>query len=267
MNELLRQDSPATWKRLLSDSRYPALQALAVEKLFRHGDLSSAELLRIFRESDSHQLRMQAFVNLAECRDDNFIEAIALGMSDNYEMVERFAANMLAKSGDERLIPAMIASAIRNNTSERVEFSLKQAMPMFDGEKLIAEFERQFPETNYIDSETVHRLIRHSIEVNAKRWTATMKSVMDPERTKKGRMQDIRAMRNYHVHFMVPELLDYMRRSDDPEVQQAMLEAFGWFTLSVRRDEIARTALDMSRDESLAPAVRSEALKTYNRLK
>lgn len=57
-----------------------------------------------------------------------------------------------------------------------------------------------------------------------------MKSVMDPERTKKGRMQDIRAMRNYHVHFMVPELLDYMRRSGDPEVQQAMLEAFGWFT-------------------------------------
>lgn len=267
VDELLRQDSPATWKRLLSDNRYPALQALAVEKLFRRGDLSSADLLRIFRESDSHQLRMQAFVNLTECRDDNFIEAIALGMSDNYEMVERFAANMLAKSGDERLIPAMIASAIRNNTSERVEFSLKQAMPMFDGEKLIAEFERQFPETNYIDSETVHRLIRHSIEVNAKRWTATMKSVMDPERTKKGRMQDIRAMRNYHVHFMVPELLDYMRRSDDPEVQQAMLEAFGWFTLSVRRDEIARTALDMSRDESLAPAVRSEALKTYNRLK
>ena len=32
-------------------------------------------------------------------------------------------------------------------------------------------------------------------------------------------------------------------------------------------DEIARTALDMSRDESLAPAVRNEALKTYNRLK
>ena len=267
VDELLRQDSPATWKRLLADNRYPALQALAVEKLFRRGDLSSADLLRIFRESDSHQLRMQAFVNLSECRDDNFIEAIALGMSDNYEMVERFAANMLAKSGDERLIPAMIAAAIRNNTSERVEFSLKQAMPMFDGEKLIAEFERQFPATNYIDSETVHRLIRHSIEVNAKRWTASMKSVMDPERTKKSRMQDIRSMRNYYVHFMVPELLDYLRKSDDPEVQQAMLEAFGWFTLSVRRDEIARTALDMSRDESLAPAVRNEALKTYNRLK
>ena len=140
-------------------------------------------------------------------------------------------------------------------------------MPMFDGEKLIAEFERQFPATNYIDSETVHRLIRHSIEVNAKRWTASMKSIMDPERTKKSRMQDIRSMRNYYVHFMVPELLDYLRKSDDPEVQQAMLEAFGWFTLSVRRDEIARTALDMSRDESLAPAVRNEALKTYNRLK
>ena len=76
-----------------------------------------------------------------------------------------------------------------------------------------------------------------------------MKSVMDPERTKKGRMQDIRAMRNYHVHFMVPELLDYMRRSGDPEVQQAMLEAFGWFTLSASRDEIDRKDFEMSRDE------------------
>lgn len=46
-----------------------------------------------------------------------------------------------------------------------------------------------------------------------------------------------------------------------------MLEAFGWFTLSVNRQMIADTALEMSRDEKLAPEVRNEALKTFNRLK
>ena len=266
VNRLLREDKPSTWRPLLNEERYPALQALAVEKLFRSGALTSEDLLRIFRESPSHQLRMQAFINLAECRDDAFIEAVILGMSDSYEMVERFAANMLARIGDERLIPAMIAAAIRNNTSERVEFALKQAMPMFEKEKLLAEFERQFPGTNYMDSERVHDQIRHAIEVNADRWIASMKAVQDTTRTKKSRMQEIRAMRNYHVHFLVPELLTTLRSSDDPEIQRAMLEAFGWFTHSVHRQEIAATAAAMSRDTSLRPEVRAEALKTCNRL-
>ena len=79
MDKLLRQDSPATWKRLLAEKPLPGPAGAGPSKSSsRRGDLSSADLLRIFRESDSHQLRMQAFVNLTECRDDNFIEAIAL---------------------------------------------------------------------------------------------------------------------------------------------------------------------------------------------
>jgi hypothetical protein len=264
---LLRDAKSATWRRLLNDERYPALQAMAVEQLFRRGELSSDDLLSLFKQSRSHQMRMQTFINLSECRDDNFIEAIRLGLSDGYEMVERFAANMLSKSGDERLLPAMISVAIRNNTSERVEFALKQAMPMFSEQAMLDEFERQFPSTNYADAQLVHDQIRHAIEVNARRWITPMQQIMDPERSAKGRMQDIRAMRNYQVHFLVPQLLDYMQQSTDAEVQQAMLEAFGWFGYSVQCDRIAAVALRMSRDEQLAPAVRNEALKTYNRLK
>jgi hypothetical protein len=264
---LLREAKSATWRRLLNDERYPALQAMAVEQLFRRGELSSDDLLSLFKQSRSHQMRMQTFINLSECRDDNFIEAIQLGLSDGYEMVERFAANMLSKSGDERLLPAMISVAIRNNTSERVEFALKQAMPMFSEQAMLDEFERQFPSTNYADTQLVHDQIRHAIEVNARRWITPMQQIMDPERSAKGRMQDIRAMRNYQVHFLVPQLLDYMQQSTDAEVQQAMLEAFGWFGYSVQCDHIAAVALRMSRDEQLAPAVRNEALKTYNRLK
>ena len=80
------------------------------------------------------------------------------------------------------------------------------------------------------------------------------------------------ALKNAAVDFVDNNVIPTYKALADGSIAlqedcEAMLEAFGWFTLSARRDEIARTAFDMSRDESLAPAVRSEALKTYNRLK
>ena len=74
-------------------------------------------------------------------------------------------------------------------------------------------------------------------------------------------------MRNYHIHYMVSELLQYMKTCGNPAVQQAMLEAFGWFTLSVQRPAIIGAVKEMYENESLSDDVRNEALKTYNRLK
>ena len=132
----------------------------------------------------------------------------------------------------------------------------------------MAEFERQFDEsTNYMDSEKVKAQIAHAIEYNSKRWIEDMNTVISPDAKPTSRMNNIRSMRNYHVHFMVPQLLEYMKNCGDEQTQIDMLEAFGWFRLSYRAPEIAAVAEAMSRDESYGPKVRAEALKTYNRLK
>lgn len=267
INVLLRKNDPKAWQKLMTEKQYPALQAMAIEQLFRAGKLSSEELFALFCQGTSHQVRMQTLVNLSECRDDYFIRCLELATDDSYEMVERFAVNMLAKSGDERLIPALIAAAIKNNTSERIEFSIKQAIPMFETEKLMAEFERRYPGTNYMEAGKVRKQIAHSVEYNSKKWIESMETILDRETSEKKRMQEIRSMRNYHVHFMVPRLLEYLRACNDPKVQTAMLEAFGWFRLSVYRHEIAATAKTMSERADLLPAVKAEALKTYNRLR
>lgn len=267
MNALLRKNNVRSWRKQLGNNAYPALQAMAMEQLFRAGKLSSEDLLQMFRQGVSHQVRMQALISLSECRDDNFIKCLELATNDSYEMVERFAMNMLAKSGDERLIPALIAAAIKNNTSERIEFSVKQALPMFETEKLLREFERQFPATTYLDAAKVKSQIAYAIEYNSGKWVESMESVMAEDTPDKKRMQEIRAMRNYHVHFMVPRLLEYTRKCDRPEMQVALLEAWGWFRYSVYRPEIAQLAKTMSEDATLAPGVRTEALKTYNRLR
>lgn len=267
INTLLRNDNPRIWQKWLGAKQYPALQAMAIEQLFRAGKLSSTDLLTLFLQGTSHQVRMQALVNLSACRDDQFIRCLQLATNDSYEMVERFATNMLAMSGDERLIPALIASAIRNNTSERIEFSIKQALPMFETKKLMAEFEHQFPSTHYMESEKVKKQIAHAIEFNSQKWIKSMESVVAPETSEQKRLQEIRAMRNYHVHFMVPQLLKYLQQCENPVIQIPLLEAFGWFRLSAYRNEIMETAKTMSENPALSSEVKTEALKTYNRLK
>ena len=267
-NKLLRTAKKADWRKLATDANaYPALQSMAIEQLFRAGELSSADLLAIFKTSPHYQARMQALINLSQLRDDNFVEAVGLGLGDSYEMVQRFSANWLARIGDERLIPALVGTAISNNTSERVEFAIKMAIPMYDEEALMAELDRQFPQnTHYADSAMVHNAIRYAFCKNSHKWNETVAGVSRADRSEKGRLQDIRTLRVYNVHQAVPELLAYLRSCDDAGVQQALLEALGWFTHSVNRAQIADEAQRMSQDASLTAAVRSEALKTWKRL-
>ncbi len=267
INEALVSGGVKVWKKAL-ESPYPTLRTMAIEQLFRAGVLGSDDLLKIFETSPCGIVRVQALVNLAECRDDNFVKALSLSIGDSYEMVERFGMNMIATCGDERLIPALISAAIRNNTTERIEFGVKQALPMYDTQKLQEELDRQFDSsTAYMDSDEVKKQIAHAIDVNSRRWIKDMEAIMAPDTKPTTRNNDIRAMRNYHVHHMVPQLLEYMKNCGDEQTQIDMLEAFGWFRLSYRAPQIAAVAQQMSGDEAYSAAVRAEALKTYNRLK
>ncbi|MBQ8423453.1 MAG: hypothetical protein IJY36_04265 [Coprobacter sp.] len=266
LNEAIATWCPSRWKKEFKNTEYTAVKALALKMLFDKDAISSAELLNIFKESDESVIRMEAMMLLSKINDDNFIECLSLAVNDSHEMVARFAMNFVQDSGDARLVPGIISVAIRNNTSERVNFSVSNAIPLYDNALLMAEFERQFPTTNYQDSAVVRGQISKVISGRATRYSDYMQDIFNPEKSMKSRLQSIRSMRNYHVHFMVPELLEYMQQTTDTVVQKNMLEAFGWFKRSYRAPEIKAVAEKMSNDASLCESVRNEALKTYNRL-
>ena len=92
---------------------------------------------------------MECLVLLSEYDDDNFIRCLDLAVSDSYEMIQRFAINMIARNGDDRLVPALIRAAIRNNTAERIEFNVKQALALLPEKALTAEFQKQFNPFSY----------------------------------------------------------------------------------------------------------------------
>ncbi|MCP9610527.1 HEAT repeat domain-containing protein [Coprobacter tertius] len=267
INDALVNASSSFWEKQLKNSPYPAVRSMAIEKLMQSGKMTSARLLDIFKNSSDDIVRVQCLVSLSEINDDNFIQCLDLAMDDSYEMVQRFAMNFIAKSGDERLIPAIVRTMIRNNTAERIEFSVKQAMALYDKKKLLDEFDRQFAKTTqYSDKDGVRKAIRHSIEVQGGRWAKNAEEIVAKDTKRKTRLQDIRSLRNYTVHYCVPELLAYVQSANDEEIQVNLLEALGWYNYSYQAPEIAKVALSMSKNNSYSEAIRNEALKTYNRL-
>lgn len=268
LDELIRRDRVADWKKLL---RAPEadLQVLAIEHLHRHGAIGSDELLDIFRTSTSALVRMQALQTLSQINDANFIEAIRLGVDDSYELVQRHALRLLGCTGDTSLVPALIGVCIRNNTSERCNFNARTALSYYTADVLLPEFARQFdsPTVKYVHKDTVRAVIEKSIRHNAGKWTEDMDLITAPDTPQKQRLSAIRTLRNNCVHACVPRLVAYLRSCPDAATQVALLEALGWHRLSTGAPLVRRAALDMSRDTGLAPEVRHEALKTYNRLK
>ena len=269
INELLASSNLKLWQRYLSEKNLPDMRSMAMARFFESGQLSTSQLLDIFRTSSSALVRLQALELLSEKHDDNFIEAVKLGVDDSYELVQRFAINFIGKSGDERLVPVLIHKSISNNTSERCNFSLMNAMTMFKKDVLMSEFKKQFdnPDVRYINKENMRKTIEKAINSNAGKWTEYMENIIGPETPKKRRIMSIRMSRNYCPPYYIPQIMDYIKTCTDPEVQTAIFESLGWRRYSYMAPRIAAFAKACSEDSKYPETVREEALKTYNRLK
>ena len=267
VQRILAKTRPAGWKKYLK-SPVVDLQALAIEQLRLHGLITSDQLLDLFKTSESALVRMAALTNLAEIGDDRFVEALALACNDSYELVQRYGVRYLGKSGDLRLIPAMIRLAITNNTSERTNFNLMNSISFFPQEPVLQEFDRQFnsPAVQYVHKDKVGRLIRKTLISNTSKWTEDVDAVIHPDTSDKVRKRCIRTLRNYCPHHRIPELLRYVESCRDEQMTVMFLEALGWQEYSCRKGDIIAVARRMSQDTQRPAAVRAEALKTVNRL-
>ncbi|MDN4753220.1 HEAT repeat domain-containing protein [Porphyromonadaceae bacterium W3.11] len=269
INQLLATNDASGWRKWIHRSDFPELQCMAIEQLNSESLITSAELLDIFRTSSKGIVRLQALVSLSKHRDTNFIEAIKLAVDDSYEMVQRLGLRFLGQNGDERLIPSLIKIIISNNTSERSKFNAKNAISLYPEDKLLKEFDKQFNSDDicYINKEEVGHSIEKMIKSTSNKWVDETMSIVADDTSDKERKSNIRNLRNYCPHYLVPSLLSYLKVSNKPEIQVFLLEALGWQKYSYMVPQIRTCAKEMSENMDLPQAVRNEALKTYNRLK
>ena len=266
LNHIINEDKPSVWKKLLNND-HPDIQALAIEHLFRHDLISSAKLRSIYESSPYATVRLQALEKIALMGDDNFIEVLKEASQDSHELVQRQALRLIGKSGDERLIPALIKVCISNNTSDRCNFNAIADLSVFPKDKLLAEFDLQFnsPTVCYMQKDSVRTKIRRTIERSADKWTKDTELIVNPSTTAKKRIMYIRQCRNFMAHGLIPMLIDYLPKAD-ADSQKALLEAFGWHNYSTMVPRMIEAAKAIAADTRYDEAVRNEATKTIARL-
>ncbi|MDO4715632.1 MAG: C25 family cysteine peptidase [Bacteroidales bacterium] len=268
LHALLLKGKASDWRKLLVKGT-PDQQSVAIEQLHRLKLLTRRDLLNIYQSSPYGIVRLQALTALGEYGGDEYIAALILASQDAYELAQRIAVRRMGSSGDERLIPALIKLAIANNTSARVTFDVGMSIASFPQDKILAEFTRQFdnPVINYVRKDSIRKHIEHALKTYTNRVSIDLENALRAETPIKDRKLAIRASRNVMVHHLVPQLINFVETQTDEATQLLILEALGWHPTSVQAENIRASCLRISKDKRYSVAVRTEALKTYNRLR
>ena len=270
VNEAVKDHSSKFWKKQL-DNPYPAVQVLACYMLGQKCDGNwNALLLDKFKTSPYGMVRLAALLELGENRSDELVECIELGLNDGNEMTQRFAVLLAGDCGDKSLAETLVRLYCENTQPDRVRFDLTSTtLRSFDSASVVSAFEKVFPEyTCYNNPDSVRKVILRNLINGTTSMTSDFdEEVLSNKYSDKNRISNIRSMRNYPVHELVPVMLDYLSEPKEPAIQEAMWEALGWFELSYQAPLIAAKAKDVMDDERYEKAVRYQAQRAYNRLK
>lgn len=232
----------------------------------------SSRLLELFRQSPYNSVRMEALKLLSRYANDDFVEAIRLGLYDAYELIRRNAASYAGKCGDPRLIGDVVRVWLDAPESERVNVLLESALYLFPAEKVAEELKAwQKPATAVAAVDSRQRRIGEMLGMlTDKKQNRRLEYSEIPEAglPLKKQISVIRYIRNNPFHFHAEAYLKLLcNEAYDASVRVSMAEALGWFNCSYRRDEI-RTAMEKMLSEGKLPeAVQREVRQTINRLK
>ncbi len=253
------------WNRQLG-SPYADVQALAARMLFRiSGRGMSDRLLEIFRTSPFYPVRMEALTLLRRCKDANFIEALNLGISDSYELIQRMSAVYMSETGEPAHVPYLIQALLRNNLSKRVSYNLRDAAGMFSKDLLLPEFEKQsteLPSHAFLEERVA--TLKNTIESNSAR--KMVDELLDPAVAEKEKFFNLKAFRNQTVHPFAGELMGFIDTTSSINLKLTGIEMLGWFNHSFRREEIRDFCVRELAEEGQPAEIRKELLKTINRI-
>lgn len=268
VNQAILNASDSFWKKQL-DSKYPALQVMAMEKLATSLENYSDLIFNKFKTSQSGLVRTAALLELKRYRDDNYVDAMILGINDAHEMCQRLAVIEAGDCGDSRLVEPLVELYCRNVLPARVEYSINGALQIMDSTLVMKAFDEYFPTlTLYSNKDQVYNQKRKALQRTCTRMVNNVEeTVFNPEEDPWDRKMTLRTTRNYNYHILVPRELEYLQKPDDVELQTIMWEALGWYETSYQAPAIAELAQKVAADDRFDAKVREEALKTYNRVK
>jgi len=265
---ITRANDEAYWKGL-AGSEYADIQCLALRKIadLDKQQVQSSYFLDKFKESGFNTVRMECLKMLSRYNDENFIEAVRIGLRDPYERVARSCADLAGEICAPELIPEFVETLMGDEERIRAQYALNNSLYLFDGQDVIQELQNYFAKANRMD---VEEESSKAITALKKEFEERMKRedvIFDKTKSDAARMSNIRLLRNYPRTGGIPRFLAFVADSDNPLVLRvAMAEALGWFNYSVCRQDIlngCKALLQKEQPEEL----KAELIQTINRLR
>lgn len=251
----------------LLKNKNPDIQAFALHSLAENNYKKLSNLLlETYKNSENYSVRAECLDLASKINDDNYLKLLKLALFDSYELLQRFAIKQSGNSGNEQLISQIVKLAF-TNMSERVEFNYINTLAFFDKEKLKNEFQKQYEEDSiyFLTNENKNKIIE-VFEKSDRLFHYTLKKIKDSTANVKQKLSAIRTLRNYNFHTAVNDFFYFLDTNKNEELQVAMLEALGWFTLSYKKEEIIDYCKKIEQNEQNSEAIKQEAHRTILRL-
>lgn len=246
-------DIQAISLRILSDNGYPEISGLLKDTYF---------------SSPYMTVRMECLRLLAQLDNDDFITVLQASVKDSYELVRRLSVEYIEQNGSEKLIPSFVNSLFEDNSSERVQFKIREAIKHMNLDALAKEIDAQYAarKENIYDRDRIEKYLK-LIESYKQSERDDIVAMFDKS-TKAGAVRlNIVQFRNHPATKFAEDLLRFAEdKSQDVKMRIMAVETLGWYKFSYKRPMIIeklQAIADSQENEALA----HEAAKSVNRLK
>lgn len=257
------------WLNLYDKDARPDAKGIALWKLFELKYSKMPEFLaNVYSTSPYNSVRLQVYHLLQFYNTPLLAQILKKATDDPYEFIRRKSLFTMGRIGSEEFISYIVRAFINDNLDERVFFNSVMSFDLIDSNKLKAEFEKQLSNFGY---EKGRESLRAKFDkaLASRMGIAKMgDDVIDKGKSLKSRLMAVTMLRNNPYHNRVEEYLKVLSdNGEDLELRLKLAEALGWFTLSYNRGLIVSRCSELAKSPSTAPELKSELLKTAERIK
>ena len=247
------------------NSPYADIQNMAMYLLYHHGYSGLSRLLKDkYLSSPFWMVRYTAVSLLEKIGGKDFEDILLKSISDPYEFIRRSTVNWMRNVGREEYLPLLVKEYIENYFSEREHFDIGMTLRAFEPQALQKAIDKVLPTMYVQDKEEVAA----SLLKENKTMAGINETILDTSAKAGYRKSMIKSLMNTNVHYAVPQYVKILLDpSETDELKVAMLQSLAWFKNSINKQLIINACQQLMSDGNVSEAVKSDAARTYYRLK
>lgn len=262
-----KQNDNELWKKMLQSTE-PVIRSLALEMLFKNtGKDFEKELVALYKNDPSYNVRMHAVKCLATLQTPSFHEILKESISDPYELIRRISGMWMGLVGKKEYLP-LLAKQMLSDESERVAFNIKSALTFIDPEESYNECIKYINTLPVMPStEKTKSMVKSQILRSRETLAELLKNVNSDTLALKNKIQEMRTFRNYTYIQAIPDLIKIaLNEKEKPELRSITIEALGWYNFAYNKNLIKEACETIVKEGKAPKTVLAEAVRTINRI-